>query len=141
MGTFHHLYLAGTQESVLAIGAVFSALEVVPLALIAFDAHDHWKAERDVVWVKRYHLPLKFFYAVAFWNLVGAGVLGFMINPPLALYYMQGLLTTPTHGHAAVGCTECLVSLELSAERLPQVAERGRTERDWVFWMLMAASL
>ena len=35
------------------------------------------------------------------WNLVGAGVFGFLINPPLALYYRQGLNTTPTHGHAA----------------------------------------
>ncbi|MYI76586.1 MAG: hypothetical protein F4077_02300 [Gammaproteobacteria bacterium] len=46
LGTFHHLYFAGTPQSVLALGAVFSALEVVPLALIAFDAHDHWKVEK-----------------------------------------------------------------------------------------------
>ena len=46
LGTFHHLYFAGTPEAVLALGAVFSALEVVPLALIAFEAHDHWRAER-----------------------------------------------------------------------------------------------
>jgi nitric oxide reductase subunit B len=25
-----------------------------------------------------------------------------MINPPIALYYMQGLNTTPVHGHAAL---------------------------------------
>lgn len=40
--------------------------------------------------------------AVAFWNLVGAGLFGFLINPPIALYYMQGLNTTPVHGHAAL---------------------------------------
>jgi nitric oxide reductase subunit B len=40
--------------------------------------------------------------AVAFWNLVGAGLLGFFINPPIALYYMQGLNTTPVHGHTAL---------------------------------------
>ena len=102
LGTFHHLYFSGTPQSVLALGAVFSALEVVPLALIAFEAHDHWKVERDAPWMKTYHVPLLFFLAVAFWNLVGAGVLGFFINPPLALYYMQGLMTTPTHGHAAL---------------------------------------
>ena len=39
---------------------------------------------------------------VAFWNMVGAGLFGFMINPPIALYYMQGLNTTPLHGHAAL---------------------------------------
>ena len=39
---------------------------------------------------------------MAFWNLVGAGLFGFLINPPIALYYMQGLNTTPLHGHTAL---------------------------------------
>jgi len=39
---------------------------------------------------------------VSFWNLVGAGVFGFLINTPLALYYMQGLNLTPLHGHTAL---------------------------------------
>jgi nitric oxide reductase subunit B len=43
-----------------------------------------------------------FFVAVAFWNLVGAGLLGFLINPPLSLYYVQGLNSTPAHAHAAL---------------------------------------
>jgi nitric oxide reductase subunit B len=34
--------------------------------------------------------------------MVGAGLFGFMINPPIALYFMQGLNTTPVHGHAAL---------------------------------------
>ena len=139
LGTFHHLYFSGTPEPVLALGAVFSALEVVPLALIAFEAHDHWRAERNAPWVVRYHLPLMFFLAVAFWNLVGAGVLGFLINPPLALYYMQGLLTTPTHGHAALfGVYGMLgIGLLLLCRRdLPQVqgAWSDKTLK-WVFWL------
>ncbi|MDE0157188.1 MAG: nitric-oxide reductase large subunit [Gammaproteobacteria bacterium] len=139
LGTFHHLYFAGTPEAVLALGAVFSALEVVPLALIGFEAHDHWRAERQAPWVSRYHLPLMFFLAVAFWNLVGAGVLGFLINPPLALYYMQGLLTTPTHGHAALfGVYGMLgIGLLLLCRRdLPQAqgAWNDKTLK-WVFWL------
>ena len=51
---------------------------------------------------RRYRWPIYFFVAVAFWNLVGAGLFGFLINPPIALYYMQGLNTTPVHGHAAL---------------------------------------
>ena len=43
-----------------------------------------------------------FFAAVLFWNLLGAGIFGFLINPPLALYFMQGLNTTANHGHAAL---------------------------------------
>jgi nitric oxide reductase subunit B len=36
LGTFHHLYFSGTPTAVLAIGASFSALDVVPLVLIGF---------------------------------------------------------------------------------------------------------
>lgn len=138
LGTFHHLYFAGTPEPVLALGAVFSALEVVPLALIAFEAHDHWRAERQAPWVRRYHLPLMFFLAVAFWNLVGAGVLGFLINPPLSLYYLQGLLTTPAHGHAALfGVYGMLgIGLLLLCRRdLPQAAAWSDRTLQWVFWL------
>jgi nitric oxide reductase subunit B len=52
--------------------------------------------------MRSYRWPIYFFIAVAFWNVVGAGLFGFMINPPIALYYMQGLNTTPVHGHAAL---------------------------------------
>jgi nitric oxide reductase subunit B len=47
-------------------------------------------------------LAVHVFSAVLFWNLVGAGLFGFLINPPIALYYMQGLNTTANHGHAAL---------------------------------------
>ena len=102
LGTFHHLYFAGTPTAVLAIGAAFSALEVVPLVLIGFEAYENWKASQHRGWVATYKWPIMFFISVAFWNLVGAGLLGFLINPPLALYYMQGLNTTPLHGHTAL---------------------------------------
>jgi nitric oxide reductase subunit B len=49
-----------------------------------------------------YKWPIYFFVAVAFWNFVGAGLFGFMINPPIALYYVQGLNLTPVHGHTAL---------------------------------------
>lgn len=139
LGTFHHLYFAGMSETVLALGAVFSALEVVPLALIAFEAHDHWRAERQAPWVRRYHMPLMFFLAVAFWNLVGAGVLGFLINPPLSLYYLQGLMTTPAHGHAALFGVYGMLGIGfmlLCRRDLPQAAGAwsDRTLK-WVFWL------
>jgi len=102
MGTFHHLYFTGTPTAVLAIGATFSALEVVPLALMGFEAYDNLKISRSTEWIKAYKWPVYSFIAVAFWNLVGAGIFGFLINPPIALYYMQGLNTTPVHGHTAL---------------------------------------
>lgn len=52
--------------------------------------------------MERYRWPIMFFLAVSFWNLVGAGLFGFLINTPIALYYMQGLNLTPLHGHTAL---------------------------------------
>ncbi|MDQ8182227.1 nitric-oxide reductase large subunit [Pelagicoccus sp. SDUM812005] len=102
IGTFHHLYFTGTPTAILALGSVFSALEVAPLVLIGFEATESLKLSRSTEWVKAYKWPIYFFVAVAFWNLLGAGVFGFLINPPIALYYMQGLNTTPVHAHTAL---------------------------------------
>jgi len=102
IGTFHHLYFTGTPTVILGLGAVFSALEVVPLVLIGFEAYENLTLGRAQPWVRAYRWPILFFVAVAFWNLVGAGLFGFLINPPIALYYMQGLNTTPVHGHTAL---------------------------------------
>lgn len=102
LGLFHHLYWTGTPTAVLAVGASFSALEVVPLALIGLEAYDTWSHSRATPWMARYRWPIMFFLAVSFWNLVGAGLFGFLINTPLALYYMQGLNLTPLHGHTAL---------------------------------------
>jgi nitric oxide reductase subunit B len=102
IGTFHHLYFSGTPSVVMALGAVFSALEVVPLVLIGFEAWDNLRLTKVREWVSEYRWAIYFFVAVAFWNMLGAGLFGFMINPPIALYYMQGLNTTPVHGHTAL---------------------------------------
>lgn len=102
IGTLHHLYFTGTPTPVLALGAVFSALEVVPLVFAGYEAWENIKLSRTAKWVVKYKVPIYFFISVAFWNTIGAGLFGFMINPPIALYYMQGLNTTPVHGHAAL---------------------------------------
>ena len=102
LGTFHHLYFTGTPTAIMALGASFSALEVVPLVLMGYEAWDNLRISRSAEWIKAYKWPIYFFISVAFWNLVGAGIFGFLINPPIALYYMQGLNTTPVHGHTAL---------------------------------------
>ncbi len=101
-GTFHHLYFSGTTTPVMAIGATFSALEVVPLIVLGHEAWEQYSFRNRAPWMSKVKWPLMFFVAVAFWNMLGAGVLGFSINPPIALYYIQGLNTTATHAHAAL---------------------------------------
>ncbi|MBD3629131.1 nitric-oxide reductase large subunit [Cyclobacterium sp.] len=102
LGTFHHLYFTGTPKSVMALGATFSALEVVPLLLIGFEAFHNYRLSKSTEWLKDYKWPIYCLISVAFWNFLGAGIFGFLINPPIALYYMQGLNTTPLHGHTAL---------------------------------------
>ncbi|MHB1091471.1 nitric-oxide reductase large subunit [Thiobacillus sp.] len=102
LGTLHHLYFTGTPTVVIAIGAMFSALEVVPLAMIGIEAYRNYKRSQCAPWVESYKWAILCFMAVGFWNVVGAGLLGFSINTPIALYYMQGMNMTAAHGHAAL---------------------------------------
>jgi nitric oxide reductase subunit B len=126
-GTFHHLYFSGTPTPIMAIGATFSALEVVPLVLIGFEAFHTYRMQHAAPWMRKYRWPIRFFVGVAFWNLVGAGLFGFLINPPIALYYMQGLNTTPVHGHAALFGVYGLLALGLTL----MVARYLTGERPW----------
>lgn len=102
LGTFHHLYFSATPTAVLALGATFSALEIVPLVLIGFEAYHNYTLSKSTPWIKAYKWPIYCFIAICFWNFLGAGIFGFAINPPIALYYIQGLNTTAVHGHAAL---------------------------------------
>lgn len=101
-GTFHHLYFSGTTTPVMALGATFSALEVVPLIVLGYEAWEHYKLKQSTNWMQLVKWSIMFFISVAFWNMLGAGVFGFMINPPISLYYIQGLNTTAVHAHAAL---------------------------------------
>ena len=70
--------------------------------VIGYEAYENLSMTRRTSWIHHYKWPVFFFIASAFWNLVGAGLFGFLINPPIALYYMQGLNTTSVHAHAAL---------------------------------------
>ena len=85
--------------------------------------------------MRRYRWPIRFFVGVAFWNFVGAGLFGFLINPPIALYYMQGLNTTPVHAHTALFGVYGLLSLGLTL----MVARVLTGQRPWRESTLAAA--
>jgi nitric oxide reductase subunit B len=100
IGTLHHLYFAGTPVFISAMGSVASALEVVPLTLIGFEVVKTLELTKAAAGFYRW--PLRFFLGTCFWNLVGAGIFGFLINPPIVLYYSQAINTTPIHAHSAL---------------------------------------
>jgi nitric oxide reductase subunit B len=139
IGTCHHLYFSGTPTVALAWGSVFSALEVVPLVLVAYGAIDDLRRGRATQWALRYKWPVYFFVATAFWNMVGAGLFGFMINPPIALYYMQGLNTTPLHGHAALFGVYGMLGIGLMLVCLRAMGPAGEWPEKWLkfaFWSM-----
>jgi nitric oxide reductase subunit B len=139
LGTFHHLYFSGTPTSVIAVGAMISALEVVPLLVIGFEAYTRHKVEHEAEWERIYHWPFMFFAAVLFWNLLGAGLFGFLINPPIALYYMQGLNTTANHGHAALFGVYGMLGLGLTLYCMRGLTDITRWNQKWIrlsFWSL-----
>jgi nitric oxide reductase subunit B len=124
LGTLHHLYFTGTPTFVIAIGAMFSALEVVPLAMIGVEAWRNYQRLQSAPWVQAYKWPILCFIAVGFWNVIGAGLLGFTINTPIALYFMQGMNMTAAHGHAALFGVYGMLGIGLMLFCL-----RGLTER------------
>ncbi len=139
LGTFHHLYFTGTPTAIMALGATFSALEVVPLVLMGFEAWDNVKLSRSTNWIKAYKWPVYCFIAVAFWNLVGAGIFGFLINPPIALYYMQGLNTTPVHGHTALFGVYGMLGIGLMLFVLRDLDKEAEWKDRWIkfsFWSI-----
>lgn len=74
----------------------------MPLILIGFEAFHNYRLSKATDWLKDYKWPIYYLLSVSFWNFLGAGIFGFVINPPIALYYMQGLNTTAVHGHTAL---------------------------------------
>jgi nitric oxide reductase subunit B len=139
IGTLHHLYFSGTPTFVLALGSVFSALEVVPLIFVGFEAWGNLRLSRAKPWVQNYKWPIYCFVAVAFWNLVGAGLFGFMINPPVALYYMQGLNTTPVHGHTALFGVYGMLGIGLMLFCLRALRPGEKWREGWIaaaFWLI-----
>ncbi|MEO7064849.1 MAG: cbb3-type cytochrome c oxidase subunit I, partial [Dokdonella sp.] len=108
MGTGHHWYFTGQSSFNMALSAMFSVLEVVPLTLLTLDAWDFVRTtsgERELGG-KSIAVPHKwtfyFLMAVGFWNFVGAGMFGFFLNLPIVSYYEVGTQMTPTHAHAAL---------------------------------------
>ncbi|MGO9310084.1 MAG: cbb3-type cytochrome c oxidase subunit I, partial [Spirochaetia bacterium] len=139
IGTFHHLYWSGTPTPIIALGAVFSALEVIPLALLGFETAQNMRTVKLGGKDYAYKWPLFFFIAVAFWNVVGAGVFGFLINPPIVLYYVQGMNTTPLHAHTALFGVYGNLAIALMLFSVRHiVALRSWSDRmlKWSFWLV-----
>ncbi len=129
IGTGHHWYWTGQSHITMALGATFSAMEVVPLTLLTLDAWDFIKLSRSKCDIcgEKISIPHKwtfyFLIAVGFWNFVGAGVFGFLINLPIVSYFEVGTLFTTNHGHAAMMGVFGMLAIALIVFSLRQVLQ------------------
>jgi len=106
---------------------------------VGFEAWGNLRLSRGSYWIRNYRWPIYCFVAVAFWNMVGAGLFGFMINPPVALYFMQGLNTTAVHGHTALFGVYGMLGIGLMLFCLRALRPGDAWRDGWVaaaFWMI-----
>jgi nitric oxide reductase subunit B len=147
IGTGHHWYWSGQGDMVIALAAMFSALEVVPLTLLTFEAWDFVTLTRGRCEIcgQAVAVPHRwafyFLFAVGFWNFVGAGIFGFLINLPIISYFEAGTDFTPNHGHAAMMGVFGMLAIALMVFAMRQVlTEVGwRRVEPWIrvaFWGL-----
>ncbi len=133
VGTGDHGYWTGQTNITRAQGAMFSAMEVVPLTLLTLDAWDFIRLTRKNSPDGSYRIAqgqkwaFYFLMAVGFWNFLGAGVFGFLINLPIVSYYEVGTLLTLNHGHAAMVGVFGMLSLGL----MMYVLRRLSTDEVW----------
>ena len=139
IGTGHHYYWIGAPESWMALGAIFSALEVIPLTLLMVEAYGQYKVIRDGGIEFPYKAAFWFLVATAFWNLFGAGALGFLINLPFVSYFQHGSYLTAAHGHGALMGVYGMLAVALAAFSLRNIIDPKYWKEKWImtgFWGL-----
>jgi nitric oxide reductase subunit B len=143
IGTMHHVYFSGEPAQHMALGAVFSAAEVIPLTFLTVEAWSFLQLGARQQSTSRTPFPhrwaVMFLVAVGFWNFLGAGIFGFLINLPIVSYYEIGTALTANHGHAAMMGVYGMLAVGLALfslrylipdERWPDGAAK------WSFWSL-----
>lgn len=132
VGTMHHFYFSGGPALHMALGAFFSAAEVIPLTFLTVEAWTflHLGARQEVtggVGQFPHRWAVLYLVAVGFWNFLGAGVFGFLINLPMVSYYEIGTQLTANHGHASFAGVYVMLTLALLVFALRYLAR----PEDW----------
>jgi nitric oxide reductase subunit B len=141
IGTMHHVYFSGEPAEHMALGAFFSAAEVIPLTFLTVEA---WSfLQLGVQQESRSSVPfphrwaVMFLVSVGFWNFLGAGIFGFLINLPIVSYYEIGTALTANHGHAAMMGVYGMLALGLAMFCLRYLIPAERWPERWAkicFW-------
>ena len=135
IGTMHHLYFSGEPAEHMALGAFFSAAEVIPLTFLTVEAWSFLQLGAAQESRSRTPFPhrwaVMFLVAVGFWNFLGAGIFGFLINLPVVSYYEIGTALTANHGHAAMMGVYGMLAIGLALFCLRYLIPAERWPEKW----------
>lgn len=146
LGVAHNFYWIAKPTEVIAIGSVFSTLQVLPLLLLTLDA---WRVRQEgaLGWGRVAEGRQKyimegvwlFVLAVNFWNIFAAGILGSLLNLPIINYFEHATYITGNHAHGAMfgvkgnialaGVLFCMQHLVKPEHWNPKIVK-------WSFWSL-----
>jgi nitric oxide reductase subunit B len=125
----------------MALGAFFSAAEVIPLTFLTVEAWSFLQLGAAQESKSQTPFPhrwaVMFLVAVGFWNFLGAGIFGFLINLPIVSYYEIGTALTANHGHAAMMGVYGMLALGLALFCLRYLIPGERWPERWAkvsFW-------
>lgn len=137
IGIGHHYYWIGTPPYWLTWGAIFSALEPVPIALMTFDALFSMR-DRKVEPTNR--VTWYWLGGSAIAHLIGAGGWGFAQTLPAINKWTHGTQITAAHGHFAFFGAFGMLVLAAIYFMVPQMKgwERIREGRGkTAFWLMV----
>jgi len=113
VGTAHHYYWYGGAAFWVGWGAIFSSMEPVPLITLVVRGLMEYREISKQGREFSYKWPMYFLVAASFWNFLGAGIFGFLINLPIVNFYEHGTYLTMHHGHTAMFGTYGMLSVAL----------------------------
>ncbi len=113
IGTAHHYYWYGGAAYWVGWGAIFSSMEPVPLITLVVRGLKEYTEIQKAGRTFSYKWPMYFLVAASFWNFLGAGIFGFLINLPIINFYEHGTYLTMHHGHTAMFGTYGMLSVAL----------------------------
>ncbi|CAC7718909.1 nitric oxide reductase [Staphylococcus aureus] len=114
VGMGHHYYWQGDHSIWLALGSCFSALEVVPLCLLIWEAYTHYRLYKNSDIAFPYKGTFIFLASTGLWNAIGAGALGFLINTPAVNYFEHGTQWTAAHAHGSMAGVYGMFSIAIA---------------------------
>ncbi|MFD1471893.1 nitric-oxide reductase large subunit [Companilactobacillus mishanensis] len=144
IGMGHHYFWEGDHSIWLALGACFSALEVIPLCLLVWEAYTHYRVYKESKKDFPYKGTFMFLVSTGLWNAIGAGALGWLINAPAINYFEHGTQWTSAHAHGSMAGVYGFFSIAIMLFALRHLTKTDfwtQKVEKWVKWACAALNV